>query len=200
MCEVVPNGGTSPEVIEFTLYEDLVLISSAHPMITGQVGVILMTYGLPATLDDIPTHLKNIRGGRPTDETLIAEFRRCYRLIEGSGLTTATHPSRASDSVASGFELAASWWSGFHVVAGMHFGAPLIADVAPEIKAFIHQVISVILSPQYSPIIMSGYARTLEDAVTALLGDDRELRIARDWHLEPLFLQALAAVVQQTME
>jgi protoheme ferro-lyase len=31
---------------------------------TSQVGVILMTYGSPATLDDIPTYLKNIRGGR----------------------------------------------------------------------------------------------------------------------------------------
>jgi len=28
---------------------------------TSQVGVILMTYGSPATLDDIPTYLKNIR-------------------------------------------------------------------------------------------------------------------------------------------
>ena len=42
---------------------------------TSEVGVILMTYGSPATLDDIPIYLKNIRGGRPADEALIAEFR-----------------------------------------------------------------------------------------------------------------------------
>ena len=45
-------------------------------MAISRVGVILMTYGSPATLDDIPVYLKNVRGGRPPDETLIAEFRR----------------------------------------------------------------------------------------------------------------------------
>ena len=42
----------------------------------SRVGVILMTYGSPATLDDIPNYLKNVRGGRPADEALIAEVRR----------------------------------------------------------------------------------------------------------------------------
>src|SRR5437764_15245482 len=56
------------------------------------------------------------------------------------------------------------------------------------------------MSPHYSPIIMSGYIRTLEDAVADLQRNDHELRIAGDWHLEPLFLQALAERVQQALE
>jgi len=79
----------------------------------------------------------------------------------------------------------------------MRFAPPLIADVVPEVGAFTHQVIGVILSPQYSPIIMSGYVRTLEDAVAALPGG--ELKIAGDWHLEPLFLQALAQRIRQAL-
>src|SRR2546425_8862072 len=162
---------------------------------TSQVGVILMTYGSPATLDDIPTYLKNIRGGRPADEALIAEFRRRYRLIGGSPLLRITR----EQATALQAELNRPRGPGFHVVAGMRFAPPLIADVVPEVGAFTHQVIGVILSPQYSPIIMSGYARTLEDPVAALLGDDRELKIAGDWHLEPLFLQALAERIQQAL-
>ena len=53
---------------------------------TSHVGVILMTYGSPATLDDIPAYLQNVRGGVPADETLVAEFRRRYSLIGGSPL------------------------------------------------------------------------------------------------------------------
>ena len=50
------------------------------------VCVVLMTYGSPATLDDIPGYLRNIRGGRDPDDALVAEFRRRYELIGGSPL------------------------------------------------------------------------------------------------------------------
>ena len=39
------------------------------------VGVILMTYGSPARLDDIPVYLKHVYGGRDASEEVIAEFR-----------------------------------------------------------------------------------------------------------------------------
>ncbi len=42
-------------------------------MTNAHIGVMLMTYGSPATLDDIPLYLKNVRGGRPADEELITE-------------------------------------------------------------------------------------------------------------------------------
>jgi protoporphyrin/coproporphyrin ferrochelatase len=162
---------------------------------TSQVGIILMTYGSPATLDDIPTYLKNIRGGRPADEALIAEFRRRYRLIGGSPLLHITREQ--ATALQAELNRQHPGGPGFHVVAGMRFAPPLIADVVPEVGAFTHQVIGVILSPQYSPIIMSGYVRTLEDTVAALEGG--ELKIAGDWHLEPLFLQALAERIQQAL-
>ena len=50
-------------------------------MTISRVGVLLMTYGSPETLDDIPVYLKNVRGGRTPDEALITEFRRRYELI-----------------------------------------------------------------------------------------------------------------------
>jgi len=56
----------------------------------ARVGVMLMTYGSPATLDDVPAYLSNVRGGRPADEALIAEFRRRYDLIGGSPLLRIT--------------------------------------------------------------------------------------------------------------
>ena len=59
-------------------------------MTNAHIGVMLMTYGSPATLDDIPTYLKNVRGGRQADEELITEFRRRYALIGGSPLLRIT--------------------------------------------------------------------------------------------------------------
>src|SRR5437667_10251783 len=127
-----------------------------------QIGVMLMTYGSTATLDDIPTYLKNVRGGRQADEALITEFRRRYALIGGSPLLRITREQAAALQE----ELNTQHSNGptFQVIAGMRFAPPFIADVVAEVAADTQQIIGIIMSPQYSPIIMSGYVRTLEEA------------------------------------
>ncbi len=163
-----------------------------------RVGVMLMTYGSPATLDDIPVYLRHVYGGREASEEVIKEFRRRYDLIGGSPLVRITR----EQAVALEAELNAQHATGpsFHVIAGMRFAPPFIADVTAEATAGASQLIGVIMSPQYSPIIMSGYVRTLEDAVKDLQRDDLELKIARDWHLQPYFLQAIAERMQQALQ
>ncbi len=167
-------------------------------MTNAHMGVMLMTYGSPATLDDIPLYLKNVRGGRPADEELIAEFRRRYALIGGSPLLRITREQAAALQE----ELNKQHPGGpvFHVVAAMRFAPPFIADLVPETAVGAQKLVGVIMSPQYSPIIMSGYVRTLADAVEELHRDDLELKIAGDWHLQPYFLQALAERLQQALD
>src|SRR5438552_7539958 len=150
-------------------------------MTSSHIGVMLMTYGSPATLEDIPTYLKNVRGGRQPDEELITEFRRRYTLIGGSPLLRITREQAAALQD----ELSKQHPDGpqFHVIAGMRFAPPFIADLVPEIATDTQQLIGVIMSPQYSPIIMSGYTHTLEDAVQQLNRDNLILKIAGDWHL-----------------
>jgi protoporphyrin/coproporphyrin ferrochelatase len=160
------------------------------------VGVILMTYGSPSTLDDIPTYLQNVRGGNPASEALITEFRRRYELIGGSPLLRITRDQAAALQE----ELNEHHGSRFRVVAGMRFAPPYIADVIPEAAFGAQRLVGVIMSPQYSPIIMSGYVRALESAVADLQRHDLELRIAGAWHLQPYFLQALAERVQQALK
>src|SRR6266566_5960002 len=161
----------------------------------SSVGVILMTYGSPSTLDDIPAYLQNVRGGNPASEALITEFRRRYGLIGGSPLLRITREQAAALQE----ELNGHNGLRFRVVAGMRFAPPYIADVVPEATVDAQRLIGVIMSPQYSPIIMSGYVRALESAVAGLQRNDLELRIAGAWHLQPYFLQALADRVQQAL-
>ena len=167
-------------------------------MTRAHIGVMLMTYGSPATLEEIPTYLKNVRGGRQPDEGLIAEFRRRYALIGGSPLLRITREQAAALQE----ELNRQHSDGplFHVVAGMRFAPPFIADLVPEVTLDTQQLIGVIMSPQYSPIIMSGYTHTLEDSVKQLHRDDLIVKIAGDWHLQPDFLLALAQRVQQALD
>src|SRR5258708_33420859 len=167
-------------------------------MSTETIGVLLMTYGSPATLDDMPAYLQNVRGGRPADEELIKEFRRRYELIGGSPLLPITRAQAAALQD----ELNAQYPHGprFRVMAGMRFAPPFIADLVPEVAANANKLVGVIMSPQYSPIIMSGYVRTLQEAVSKLGRSDLALSISEDWHMQPLFLQAVAERVRQALE
>ena len=162
-----------------------------------RVGVLLMTYGSPATLDDIPLYLQNVRGGRPADEALVQEFRRRYALIGGSPLLRITQQQAAALQQ----ELHDQHPGGptFQVMAGMRFAPPFVADLVPQVAAGAQELFGIIMSPQYSPIIMSGYARALDEAVASLQRPDLTHKLAGDWHLQPLFLQALAERVEQAL-
>src|SRR5690348_10738144 len=166
-------------------------------MATQHIGVVLMTYGSPATLDDIPTYIKNIYGGREPSPAVIAEFRRRYGLIGGSPLLRITREQAAALQE----ELNSQSTDGtiYKVVAGMRFAPPFISDAVPEVAEGAQKLVGIIMSPQYSPIIMQGYVRTLQDAVDDLQRDDLELYFAEDWHLLPSFVQSVADRVTQAL-
>jgi protoporphyrin/coproporphyrin ferrochelatase len=163
-----------------------------------QIGVLLMTYGSPETLEDMPQYLQNVRGGRPPDDELNAEFRRRYQLIGGSPLVRITREQAAALEA----ELNRRHPDGprFKVGVGMRFAPPFIADALPEVAAGSAVVVGVIMSPQYSPILMRGYVQALQDAVRELGRDDLTLRVAEDWHMQPEFLEAVAERVRQALD
>jgi ferrochelatase len=164
----------------------------------SHVGVVLMTYGSPPTLDDIPVYLKNVYGGREASEEVIAEFRRRYALIGGSPLLRITQEQAAAVET----ELNNRHPNGptFTVKAGMRFFAPFVTDVVPEVCQGADALVGAIMSPQYSPILMRGYITALESAATALKRDDLRVAVTEDWHMQPDFLQAVADRIRAALD
>src|SRR5713226_2358755 len=165
-------------------------------IVNERICVVLMTYGSPATLNDVPGYLRNVQGGREPDEAIISEFRRRYRLIGGSPLLRITREQAERlqlklDGLKDG--------SSYKVVSGMRFSPPLIADVVKQAAPESGYVVGIIMSPQFSPIIMGGYVRTLQEAIASLHREGLALKIAEDWHLQPLFLQAVAQRVREAL-
>src|SRR5260370_9276209 len=139
-------------------------------MSTARCGVLLVPWGATKPRDDLPAYLKTVGGGRPADEELITEFRRRYKLIDGSPLLSITREQAAALQK----ELNSQHPEGpaYHVIAAMRFAPPFIADLVPEIALGAHQLVVVIISPQHSPIIMRRSAPTSQDAVQDLHRND----------------------------
>jgi ferrochelatase len=156
-------------------------------------GVLLMTYGSPASLErgDIRDYLARVRGGREPDGELVDEFTRRYQVIGGSPLVDITRRQAAA--------LAASL--GWPVEVGMRFSEPsILAGLAALARAGVATVSAIILSPQYSPLLMHGYATAVDEARTALGDVAPEVSIAGAWHEEPAFVAALAHRVTEALD
>jgi protoporphyrin/coproporphyrin ferrochelatase len=152
-------------------------------------GVLLMTYGSAAGAEEVPAYLRSVRGGRDPDPALVAEFQRRYRLIGWSPLVRITTEQAAALQRLLDAEHGPGSW---RVEVGMLHSEPSIAQAVARLAlAGVRRLVGIVLSPQWSPVIMGGYTRAV-DAAAFRLGPDAEVRVAGAWHETPAFLDALA--------
>jgi len=151
-------------------------------------AVVLMAYGSPDRIEDVPAYYADIRGGRPVRPELLADLTERYRSlgIETSNpLNEITERTRAALAA----ELA------LPVFTGMKHWTPRIADAAgAALAAGADTVAGLVLAPHYSRLSIAGYRERLEEA----LAGRARLAFVDSWHLEPGFVELLAARVRGT--
>jgi ferrochelatase len=151
-------------------------------------AVVLMAYGSPERLSDVPAYYADIRGGRPIAPDNLADLVERYRKlgIEGSSpLNAITEQTRAALEA----EL------GLPVFTGMKHWTPRIADAAGSaVSCGADQIAGLVLAPHYSALSIAGYREQLERA----LSGRAELQFVESWHDEPGFIELLAERVRGT--
>ena len=161
----------------------------------AQLGVVLATFGSAVTADDVPAYLASVRGGREVPADLIVEFRRRYDLIGRSPLIDITQAQAAALQ-----ELldSASDPRDTRVVAGMLHSDPSLTGALDALAADgARRIVVLVLAPQYSPIILAGYERTVASWRSART--DVEVRIAGAWHLVPEWIAAISERVAEAL-
>jgi ferrochelatase len=143
-------------------------------------AVILMAYGSPATAEDVPAYLTDIREGRPVSQEAIDELVERYRRIGGrSPLDEITEAQRAVLER----EL------GVPVFVGMKHWGPRIAEaVDAALTGGAETLVGLVLAPHYSRLSIAGYRERLEQALQCRA----ELVFVESWHDHPPFLDVLA--------
>jgi len=151
-------------------------------------AVVLMAYGSPERLADVPAYYADIRGGRPIAPEHLADLVERYRRlgVEGSSpLNAITEETRAALEE----EL------GLPVFTGMKHWTPRIADAADRaVSSGAEQIAGLVLAPHYSALSIAGYREQLEQA----LADRAALRFVESWYDEPGFVELLADRVRGT--
>jgi protoporphyrin/coproporphyrin ferrochelatase len=147
-------------------------------------AVILMAYGSPATADDVPAYLADIREGRPVSPEAVDELAERYRRIGGrSPLDEITEAQRA----------ALEQELGAPVFVGMKHWRPRIAEaVEAALAGGAERLIGLVLAPHYSRLSIAGYRERLEQA----LQGRAELAFVESWHDNMPFIDVLAERVR----
>jgi ferrochelatase len=154
-----------------------------------KAAVVLMAYGSPERLADVPAYYSDIRGGRPIPPELMEDLVERYRRLgieDGSPLNAITEETRAALERELGDVL---------VFTGMKHWTPRIAEAADAAVAVgADTVVGLVLAPHYSMMSIAGYRQQLD----AALGGRAELAFIDSWHDEPGFVDLLAARVRGT--
>jgi len=154
-----------------------------------KAAVVLMAYGSPERLADVPAYYSDIRGGRPIPTGLMEDLVERYRRLgieDGSPLNAITEETRAALERELG---------DVPVFTGMKHWTPHIADAADAaVASDPEMVVGLVLAPHYSSMSIAGYRQQLERG----LGGRAELAFIESWHDEPGFVDLLAERLRGT--
>jgi len=156
-------------------------------------AVILMAYGSPDRLADVPAYYADIRGGRPVRpehlEDLVARYR-ALGIDDGDGpspLNAITEQTRAALEVALGIP----------VLTGMRHWEPRIAAAVEEAVGRGHDtVLGLVLAPHWSSLSIARYEALFDDAVAGRV----ESRFVREWGGEPGLVAFLAGRLEAALQ
>ncbi len=152
------------------------------------IAVVLMAYGSPDRLADVPAYYADIRGGRPIRPELLESLVERYRRLgieDSNPLNAITEQTRAALEE----EL------GVPVFTGMKHWQPRIAAAAEAaLDTGAKMIVGLVLAPHYSRGSIAGYRQQLEEGTAG----GAEIAFIDSWHDDPGLVTLLADRVRGT--
>ncbi|MBJ8111567.1 ferrochelatase [Bacillus cereus group sp. N6] len=164
-------------------------------MTKKKIGLLVMAYGTPESLDDVEAYYTHIRHGHKPSEEALQDLIRRYKAIGGiSPLAKITKEQahKLTDSMNKIFKEYE-----FTCYLGLKHIAPFIEDAVEEMKKDgIEQAISIVLAPHYSTFSIKAY-------------NDRAIRLSEEiggpviepieqWYDEPKFISYWTEQLKET--
>jgi ferrochelatase len=154
------------------------------------LGVLVMAYGTPRSLDDVEAYYTDIRRGVPPPD-LLEELKERYRAIGGRSPLL-----EISCAQARGIQERL----GVRAYLGCKHAAPFIADAVADMQRDqVERAVGLVLAPHYSAMSIGDYARRVRRAA-AERGWSGQLDMVKSWHLEPGYIDLLAERVREALD
>jgi len=157
------------------------------------IGLLVMHYGTPASIDEVLPYYTHIRRGRPPAPEQLQDLVDRYLAIGGPSPLTAISQAQA-EGILLGLQRRG-------VPAKLYVGTkhapPFVGDaVRAMVSDGIERAVGVVLAPHYSGFSIAAYEKYALDAA----GSSLSLSFVERWGTLPEFVSGLAERVSVSME
>jgi ferrochelatase len=160
----------------------------------GKIGVLVMSYGTPESMDQIEAYYTHIRRGNPPSPEELQDLINRYEAVVGGFFPLR----RNTDRQVQGLQRALDEAFGpgrFVCYQGLKHARPFIEDgVQAMADDGIRHAVGVVLAPHYSVMSVGGYIKRAQEKADAL---GVRMAFVRSYHDHPLLIEAHAERLQR---
>lgn len=161
------------------------------------IGVLVMSYGTPESMEGIEAYYTHIRRGHPPTAEQLEDLTSRYRSIVGGVFPLRANTNRQVEALQRTLdELAGE--GRFRCYQGLKHAAPFIEDgVAAMAADGLKEAVAIVLTPQYSSMSVGGYMKRAQEEA-----EKHGIRLATidSYHLHPELISALAKRVKAGLD
>ena len=152
-----------------------------------------MSYGTPASLDELEAYYTHIRRGRAPGEEQLAELRARYEAIGGTSPLTAITRAQG-EGIQRALDRARP--DVYRIYLGAKHSSPFIEDAVASMRADdVTRAVGLVLAPHYAAASVGEYVRRAAEAA----GDDVRCNFVTSWHLASGYLDVLAGALRAAL-
>lgn len=162
-----------------------------------KIGVLVMSYGTPESLDQIEEYYTHIRRGVPPSKEQLEELKNRYEAIVGGFFPLRKNTDK---QVAALQHTLNSLYPETEYVCfqGLKHARPYIEDgVEAMAAAGIREAVGVVLAPHYSVMSVGDYIKRAERQAEQ---SGISIRFVRDYHDHPLLIEAHSEKLRHALE
>lgn len=169
-------------------------------MMTGTsktVGVLVMSYGTPESLEGIEAYYTHIRRGNPPSPEQLADLTSRYQAIVGGVFPLRENTNHQVAALQQTLDAMAGAGT-YTCYQGLKHAAPLIEDGIEAMAVDgIKEAVGIVLAPHYSAMSVGGY---INRAQVAADKHGIEVTFVKEYHLHPALIEALSQRVSAGLD
>ncbi|WP_201318169.1 ferrochelatase [Paenibacillus sp. EPM92] len=161
-----------------------------------RIGVLVMSYGTPESIDQIEAYYTHIRRGHaPTPEQL-QDLKDRYEAIVGGVFPLRENTDNQVKALEARLNEKYPNIT-FVCYQGLKHASPFIEDgVERMVQDGITEAVGVVLAPHYSAMSVGGYIKRAQEKAGEL---GLNIAFVRSYHLHPKLIEALALRVEEAL-
>ncbi|BCG58683.1 ferrochelatase [Paenibacillus sp. URB8-2] len=166
---------------------------------TTKIGVLVMSYGTPESLEGVESYYTHIRRGNPPSAEQLKELKDRYEAIVGGVFPLRENTDRQTVALQDALNRDNEDKDIEYICCqGLKHAHPFIEDGVHRLaEGGIKQAVGIVLAPHYSAMSVGGYIKRAKEQAESL---GIQMVFVESYHLHPQLIDALSRRVSARLD